>query len=370
MASIECAIELYDGVSPVLEAMTGTLDGFISRLEGLESGLVPDFQIDSAGLMEAASALEALAGGLSQVGAAVAVADNALSMGAGQAQALAMGLQLATAAFESLKIAGTASAAEMAVRFAWTTGQIEVSFLTMQAQVTAVLFGLENTAASVANSLPGYFEGPLASITAQFQAMAASARNSLASIASTASAAMSSVRSAAASISASASQAVSAVSGMQAVTTLSAEAVALDTSVQEVVVMAAETAEPELATLTQSVTLLPQELQENMLAGVTVVPQALQGAPLYAAEMLKEDLGTFAQERMPVLAGDDWGEPAFEGEVSFNEGTPERGRGETVFHVQVSNENHIGSEMDMETFFRAFEDRLLEALQSSAEGVY
>jgi len=312
MASIECAIELYDGVSPVLEAMTGTLDEFISRFEGLEAGLVPEIQMDVAGLLEAAAALEAL------------------------------------------KTAGAVTAEELAVQFAGATGEIGMGFLSMQAQVTAVLIGLEDTAAGVANRLPGYFSGPLANIAAQFQAMAASARNSLASITAAASAAMSSAQSAAATITASASQAVSAVSDMQAVTTLSIEAARLEAPVQEVVVTTAETVEPELATLTQSVTLLPQ---------------SLQGESLYAAP-LNGDLGTFMQERMPALAGDDWGEPAFEGAFSLNEGAPERGSGDAVFHVQVSNENHIGSEMDMEAFFRAFEDRLMEALQSSAEGVY
>lgn len=149
VATIQCAIELQDGVSPVLRDMGFALEQFSGRMVrfGEEMG---DLAPDMAGIDRFGSALGGLAG---QTEGAVLALDGVLDAG-----------ERITEAF-----------GRMGDEVAQTFGQVE------------------RDAALTAARLPWYFAGPLGEIAGMFAGMAGSARASMSSVALNARAAMAAV---------------------------------------------------------------------------------------------------------------------------------------------------------------------------------
>lgn len=218
MASIQCAIELYDGVSPVLGTMAESLDGLIGKLEALNAGgEYLGAMFDAEGIIQASSAMSGLSAGLdmaraSSLGLAqglmqseATINNMAGDMGTLTASLAAMGNLISSvfsaASFESfiqamsvvqnsfvlLTAAGELSAAALNEAYSAASQSIADTFVSMSSQVRAVFDSLGSYINSFAASLPSYFSGPLASIASMFSALAASAKASLASIASAAS---------------------------------------------------------------------------------------------------------------------------------------------------------------------------------------
>lgn len=362
MASIQCAIELYDGVSPALSTMAESMDGLIGKFESLEvaGGLVTSL-VDAESMAQSAAALSSLMSELDSVrGVAGSVADSmtlaveGLSVGLGSvanfagvmaegfSQASVQAAQMASAVqtiqisaqgiydtmsvtFEANLFDGFNAAIAMVQISLQTLGEvgqltadglnssfvlagesIALTFNNMSTRITSVFSSLGSYIQSFASSLPSYFSGPLNSIASMFSTMAASARASLASISSAASSAASSVRSAASSISASVAS-VASLSLSGAMATLSVSSIG----------------------------------EEGMVGLQSVNMEDDRGVGISSYK-----LGDIVAGRQTENAG------------------------QTVINVEVNNENYISSEADVDAVLREFEDRLTEAVLSSAEGVY
>lgn len=340
MASIQCAIELYDGVSPALESMAGSLDSFIGKFEAFDvAGGFMGSLIDSesialataeiagltAGLESAASGVNSVSEGFSQAAAGAGEMVSAVDTAQIGVQSISDTVALIFASSSVESFTGAVLAAEAGVAQFAESGQLAanglsesfnlagesiiVVFSNMSVRVMSIFESLGAYIRSFASSLPSYFSGPLASVSSMFSSLAASARSSLASIVSAASSAASSVRSAAASIS-------SSVSG---ISSLSISGSASTYSVAG----ANETS--SMGCLTAGLT---DELFDISIGG--------EGLDLGNVSDLKAD----------------------------------EARGQTVINVEVNNENYISSEADVDAVLQEFEDRLTEAVLSSAEGVY
>lgn len=340
MASIQCAIELYDGVSPVLENMAVSLDGLIGKFEAFDTagGLMGSL-IDNESIVQATAAVTGLTAGLESAVAGITSVSEGFSqaaVGAGemlgavdaaqigvQTIADSMSLIFSSSYVESFIVAvmaagaGVAQFAEsgqlaadgLSESFKLAGESIIVIFSDVSARVMSVFDSLGAYIRSFASSLPSYFSSPLASIASMFSALAASARSSMASIAASAGSAASSVRSAAASIS-------SSVSG---ISTLSISGTASTYSV----------------------------------AGANETSGMSYSAAGHTDELFNISTGSEGIDLANIykLKADE-------------------ARGQTVINVEVNNENYISSETDVDAVLREFEDRLTEAVLSSAEGVY
>jgi len=172
MASIQCSIELHDGVSPVLQDMALALDQFAGRMVrfGEDMGAIAP---DVTGVSLFASAL----------GELTAEAEGAFGvLGA----VLEAGKQIAEVFAQDMFQPLVDSAAVATV-------QIEVLFGEMSGAINGVFQRIGRDTAALAVSLPRYFVGPLGEIAQMFATMAASARASMNSIAGSARAALAAV---------------------------------------------------------------------------------------------------------------------------------------------------------------------------------
>jgi len=172
MASIQCSIELHDGVSPVLREMSFALDQFAGQMVrfGEEMGSIAP---DAAGVSLFAAALGELRaeahGAFGMLDAVLGVSEQIVGV-------------FSRDMFRPLVDGAVVATVEIEALFEGMSGQIHEVFQRM-GRDTAIL----------AAGLPRYFAGPLGEITRMFSAMAASARASMNSIAGSARAAMSAV---------------------------------------------------------------------------------------------------------------------------------------------------------------------------------
>ena len=169
MASIQCAIELYDGVSPVLQEMALSLDNFSGQFTGFAEemdALTPDME----GFALFGGALETLA---AEAEGAYGVMRALLSAGE-----------------ELLDVFSTEIFTPLTDGAAYAAVEITDRFDSMGAQVIETFDGVGSHALDVAGRLPGYFAGPLAQVAGMFHSMAASARAALNTITNSARAAI------------------------------------------------------------------------------------------------------------------------------------------------------------------------------------
>jgi len=155
LASIQCAIELYDGVSPVLQEMALSLDNFSGQFTGFaeEMGaLTPDME----GLALFGGAVETLA---AEAEDAYGVMRTLLSAGE-----------------ELLDVFSTEIFTPLTEGASYAVIETTDRFDSMGVQVIETFDGVGRHAFDVASSIPGYFAGPLTQVTNMFHSMAASAR--------------------------------------------------------------------------------------------------------------------------------------------------------------------------------------------------
>ena len=170
MPSIQCAIELYDGVSPVLSEMALSLDSF--------SGEFTRFAEEMGTLAPDIEGLSLFGGALSDLAAEAADAYGVMSA------LLEVGEGMLNLFSEDIFAPLTQGAA-------YATAEIKDQFSTLHDHVTKTFDSIGRHALGVAAGLPGSFAGPLAQISQMFHSAAASARSALSSITSSASAAIS-----------------------------------------------------------------------------------------------------------------------------------------------------------------------------------
>lgn len=340
MASIQCAIELYDGVSPALENMAGNLDGLIGKFEAFDAaGGLMGALIDNESIAMATAELAGLTSGLELAASGITMVSEGFlqaAIGAGEMQGAVDSVQVgvqaisdtmaevfaptslegfngavltAEAGIVQFAESGQLAADGLSESFNLANEGITVSFNNMSVRVMSIFDSLGSYTRSFAASLPSYFSGPLSSIASMFSSLAASARSSLASIASAAGSAAASVRSAAASISSS----VSSVSSLSVSGGVSAYS-------------------------------LPGGGEMSVIGA--------------------QSLG-FSDEFFDISAGGDSFDLG-----SISDSRADEVRGQTYINVEVNNENYISSEADVDAVLQEFEDRLTEAVLSSAEGVY
>ena len=158
MATIQCAIELYDGVSPVLQGMGNALEGFSGKLEAFGQELY-DLQPDPQGLALFGTALGRLAG-----------------YGAQGEAALGGVLESAQGIFDLFSQDLFFPFVEEGANATQTVGE---QFSHMQGEITRETKLLGAHIAQLARGLPGHFAGPLAQIAGMFSQMASSAATAL-----------------------------------------------------------------------------------------------------------------------------------------------------------------------------------------------
>jgi len=161
LASIQCAIELYDGVSPVLAEMALSLDNFSGQFTQFAEemdALTPDLE----GLTLFGGALESLT---AEAEGAYGVMSALLSAGEGL-----------------LDVFSTEVFAPLTEGAMYATHEITDLFGTMGGNIIETFDGIGRHAAEVAGGIPSHFAGPLAQVTGMFQSMAANARAALNSI--------------------------------------------------------------------------------------------------------------------------------------------------------------------------------------------
>lgn len=301
MASIQCAIELYDGVTPVLSNMTVALDGLCQRFEAFEGSAGLSFEGDLSGVAAATGCINEMAGALSGAAAYQETLNASILRGSGYA-----------------------------TEFGASALLISESFGAAAAEVTGIFNNLDMYISSFAGRLPGYFVAPLGTIAGMFQSLASSIRSSLASVNSAISATTASAK-------ASVSSVKSAVSSMNSsLSSVSAAASTLSVSVSE-----SQTAE--------ALSLFSAAAVPDSTAAVSALSAEHVSVSMPETESLVSDEGIYEL----LASGYD----------------PVRSAVQPVFNVQISNENHISSEVDAESVLREFELRLCDAVQSSAEGV-
>lgn len=187
MASIQCAIELYDGVTPVLLTMTEALESF--------SGRFLDFADEVGEISPDLEGLEALRAAFSEMITDAGLAYLALSGVLGVSETLAgifsegftepllSGARLAILAIEEIVGIAEVSAEELGLVFVPAMGLVFRQFSELAADIGGQIRWLDGQIAMFAAGLPGYFAAPLAQISSQFATMASAARASLQSVA-------------------------------------------------------------------------------------------------------------------------------------------------------------------------------------------
>ena len=308
MASIQCAIELYDGVSPVLQEMGLALEGFSGRM--LQFGEEMDaVSPDVEGIVGFRDAL----GGLAEEGQrAHEVLANVLASSKGLSGVfseelfapLMAGAGAASAEIEGIGLAAEETAAALLPIFSPVGLEIAAGFKEMAGDVRRTFDHLGGHAAAFAKGLPGHFSGPLAQISGMFASMAASARASMNTITG------------------------SAASAVRALSSVSAAASTVQAS--------------------------------SFSAGGGAGVSLMSFGDSQSAAMPQMDLMSLPDSRRLELP---------EPEVYLSEGKA-MAVSPAVVTLTVQNENHIASEVDAEALLQELEIRLAEAVASSAEGVY
>lgn len=169
MPSIQCAIELYDGVSPVLSEMALSLDTF--------SGQFTQFAEEMGTFSPSIEGLALFGGALESLAAEAEGAFGVMSA-------------LLSAGEELLDVFSTDMFIPLTEGASLATMEVTDLFDNMGLQIRETFDSMGRHALDVAARLPGHFAGPLAQIAGMFHSMAASARAALASITSSAQSAM------------------------------------------------------------------------------------------------------------------------------------------------------------------------------------
>ena len=186
MASIQCAIELYDGVSPVLEKMSVNLEGFAAQFQYFGAQMqeiAPDMQGVEA-LGDALSRFSEDAGGAHQVlGQIVESSTQMLDLFSADIFAsITLGASEATLAIGEMLPQVELVATGLQESFQTATEMTYAAFVGMQLKVQGQMNHIGLHASAVAARLPGLFAAPLAQIGAMFSSMAAQAQASLSAI--------------------------------------------------------------------------------------------------------------------------------------------------------------------------------------------
>jgi len=331
--------------------MAASLSGLAQRFAALEDNAALSVTCDEAAIRAAAAALDQMASAAGGLAAGQSAANEAFLAGAGYIGDLAHSVTAAADAGERLTgcisraaldnpFGGVFEAAETALLAldgvstgASICGADMTSFFTMAGASICTVFsdttarsvseisGLGIAAGVTAGSLPGYFSGPLNAIAAMFQALSASAVSALNRIRTAASSTIATVSAAAGS----ANSALNSAYASDASTTAGTAAVRrafYDVSAVGTSGSAALTVFPARTETAASLLRLEQE--------VTALPEVNLTVPEAGAKA-----------------------PA-----------------QPVIHIQVSNENHIGNEADVDAILRAFELRLTDAVAGCAERVF
>ena len=172
MASIQCSIELHDGVSPVLQDMAIALNNFSGQMTEF-AGEMGALSPDAAGIALFGSALSSL---VTEAEGAVHVLQDV--------RAVSEGIQ---AVFAENVFAPMVTGAENAVE------EIGGLFSHLKTEVTGTFTGLEGHITAFAASLPGHFAGPLGEVAGLFRGMAMQAQGAMNAISASARTALGSV---------------------------------------------------------------------------------------------------------------------------------------------------------------------------------
>ena len=183
MASIQCAIELYDGVSPVLEKMSVNLEGFAEQFHDFGAQM-QEFAPDMQGVEAFGKALLRFsedAGGAYQVlGQIVEITGQMVDLFSEDIFAsIKSGADEASLAIGEMLPQAELVAVDVEESFQNATEGIHTAFVGMQVEAVGQMNRISLQANAVAARLPGFFVGPLAQISGMFSSMAASAQASL-----------------------------------------------------------------------------------------------------------------------------------------------------------------------------------------------
>ena len=186
MATIQCAIELYDGVSPVLQEMAVNLEGFSQQFAHL-GGEMGEFAPDTQELLKAGVVLTELA---DKSQGAYKILEQTLEIGSQMAEVFSVdmfgpmeeGVEKAALTLKEMLPYAADTAEGMQAYFLEATETTGADFVRMQEEVYGSMNQIALGANAVAGSLPGFFAAPLNQIAAMFSGMAASAMASLNSI--------------------------------------------------------------------------------------------------------------------------------------------------------------------------------------------
>lgn len=165
LASIQCSIELYDGVSPVLQEMAVALESFSGRMVQFSEemgALTPD--------AEGIALFGAALGGLA------AEAEGAF----GVMEALLLAAEGLQGVFEQDIFLPLTTGAMVAVE------EVGGLFGQLEAEVAAIMLQMEGKIGATAAGLPGLFAGPIGQIAGMFQGLAASAQAAMNAISASA----------------------------------------------------------------------------------------------------------------------------------------------------------------------------------------
>ncbi|MCL2843319.1 MAG: hypothetical protein FWE28_07645 [Oscillospiraceae bacterium] len=172
MASIQCSIELYDGVSPVLQEMAVALENF--------SGRMVQFSEEMGALSPDAEGI-ALFG--SALGGLVTEAEGAFGV-----------MEALRVAAEGLReIFGQDMFLPLTMGAAVAVEEVGGLFGQLENEVSATMLRMEGQIAAVAAGLPRHFAGPIAEIAGMFQGLAATAQATMNAISASASRALGAV---------------------------------------------------------------------------------------------------------------------------------------------------------------------------------
>ena len=184
MASIQCSIELYDGVSPRLEEMAVALDGmsgrFLSFADELQ-GFAPDpnailaFSLALGQMAEDGERAFDVIDGL--IGRMEELFSDVFSLE--MFEPLLDGALAVQESFQDIGIVAEEVGARLEETFSLSAGLVVLLFEDMSAQIGGVFDRLGGAISAFAGGIPGRFAGPLAQVVAMFQAMAASAQATL-----------------------------------------------------------------------------------------------------------------------------------------------------------------------------------------------
>ena len=186
MASIQCAIELYDGVTPVLRDMAGELEGFSERFSYLGSEMQE--MMDDARRMNGLE--DAFGGAIDPAQGIEGALEGVYGLGehlAGLFSAelfapIAEGVREAILTMEEVMPSVDYVADGLRERFLYASEAVQERFFELQDGAYEVMQQIAGQANAVAARLPRYFAAPLAQISGMFASMASAATASLQTI--------------------------------------------------------------------------------------------------------------------------------------------------------------------------------------------